>query len=324
VTSDSPLEDQHSKLQHALVCPDCRKPLSCNPPDRSAKEPASLRCSSCGATFPVTDGVPRLWPPSRIQEIEASLAAFRGPHQGARENRFLRALLPPNPICDPGASGRIARIRQLMASGLVLNLGSKDAHWGDHVVNVDLIRGQTTNYVPGTSEEIRSLSPNFSPNCPYFPNWLLADIHRLPFADASVDSIICTNVLEHVADERVCLDEVARVLKPGGHVYISAPFIFPTHPDPLDRRRWTLDGLRHALSGFEELDAGVCGGPCSAFVAVTPTLLASVFSNFYLFNATRFFLGWLFWPLKWLDYVACRSSRAYMAAAACYFLGRKK
>ncbi len=136
--------------------------------------------------------------------------------------------------------------------------------------------------------------------------------------------MICTYVLEHVADARACIDEIARVIKPGGHVYVTVPFLFPTHPDPLDRWRWTLDGLRHSMCAFEECEAGSSGGPFSACVSITPTLLASIFSNFYCFNATRFVLGWMLWPFKFLDAIANRSDKAHMAAANFYFLGKKK
>jgi LSD1 subclass zinc finger protein len=276
-----------------FVCPDCRAPLD--------EQPGALRCAACNATFPIIDSVPKLWPPSRAKEIEAQLAAFQDPHSAARQSPFLRALLPPNPICDPGGRKRKSLVKDAMRSGLVLNLGSKDADWGTHVVNVDLVAPPGGHTVA-----------------------VLADLHRLPFADGTVDGIICTNVLEHVADASACIAEIARVLKPGGHLYVTVPFIFPTHPDPLDMQRWTLAGLRHAFRDFDELSAGPCGGPSSAFVALFPTMKASVFSNFFLFNAVRCLLGWLVWPLKFLDHIACLSPRAHMVAAAFHFFGKKR
>jgi len=281
-------------LAGAVVCPDCRKPLD--------GAPDGLRCAACGAAFPLREGVPELWPPSRRAGIEASLASFRAPHVGARSNPLLRALLQPNPVCDPGARRRHRAVREAMAGGLVVNLGSKSATWGDHVVNLDLVAPAGR---PGGVD-------------------LLADIEKLPFADASVDGIICTHVLEHVADARACFEEIARVIKPGGMVYIAVPFLFPNHPDPLDRTRWTLDGLRYELRRFEETQAGVAGGPFSAYVSVMPTLVGSIFPGFYLFNAVRGCLGWILWPLKFLDYLACLSSRAGMAAAAYFFFGRRR
>ena len=277
---------------NALVCPDCRAPL--------VEQELGLRCSTCAALFSCNSGPLTIYPPSRAQSIHRQLLAFQAPRSNLRQRSFFRALIPPNPICDAGGAKREALVRETLSSGLVLNLGSKDARWGAHVVNVDIVaplRGGVD---------------------------ILADISALPFADASVDGVICTYVLEHVADARACIDEIARVLKPGGWVYVAIPFLFPTHPDPLDRWRWTLDGLRHALSAFEERSAGCSGGPFSAYVSIVPTLLASVFSNFYLFNAIRFALGWALWPLKFLDYFASGSTNEHMAAANFYFLGRKK
>ncbi|MBI2415265.1 MAG: class I SAM-dependent methyltransferase [Candidatus Kerfeldbacteria bacterium] len=81
----------------------------------------------------------------------------------------------------------------------------------------------------------------------------LADQHldisteRYPFADDTFDFVICNAVLEHVADERFVLQEIYRVLKPGGKLYVSIPFLQPYHPDPEDYRRFTTVGLGHVL-----------------------------------------------------------------------------
>jgi SAM-dependent methyltransferase len=275
-----------------LACPDCHSTLSF--------DGGAVRCDRCGATFSTQAGALKLYPPSRAAAIEAQLAAFRSPHSSVRGNRLFRALIPPDSVFDSGRAQREARVRAKMPAGLVLNLGSKSARWGAHVVNLDIVAPENGGVD------------------------ILADIASLPLADASVDGVICTYVLEHVADARACIDEIARVVKPGGHIYVAVPFLFPTHPDPLDRWRWTLDGLRHSMRAFEECEAGSSGGPFSAYVSITPTLLASIFSDFYCFNATRFVLGWTLWPFKFLDAIASRSNKAHMAAANFYFLGRKK
>ena len=46
---------------------------------------------------------------------------------------------------------------------------------------------------------------------------------RLPFADAAFDRILCTEVLEHVPDDRAVIREMVRVLRPGGSVAVSVP-----------------------------------------------------------------------------------------------------
>jgi ubiquinone/menaquinone biosynthesis C-methylase UbiE len=45
----------------------------------------------------------------------------------------------------------------------------------------------------------------------------------LPFATASFDKVICSEVLEHLQDPDIALKEIARVLKPGGRALISIP-----------------------------------------------------------------------------------------------------
>ena len=54
-------------------------------------------------------------------------------------------------------------------------------------------------------------------------NLLLGDGDRLPFADASFDRVICTEVLEHMPDDAPLVRELARVLRPGGTMAVSVP-----------------------------------------------------------------------------------------------------
>lgn len=48
-----------------------------------------------------------------------------------------------------------------------------------------------------------------------------ADAQRLPFADSAFDGVFCSNMLEHVADTRAVLTEIARITAPGGWAYVS-------------------------------------------------------------------------------------------------------
>jgi len=69
------------------------------------------------------------------------------------------------------------------------------------------------------------------------------DGRDLPFADNEFDSIICTEVLEHVADLDKSLCEMSRVLKPGGYAFVSVPMVFHHHEEPYDFRRFTRFGM---------------------------------------------------------------------------------
>ncbi len=59
--------------------------------------------------------------------------------------------------------------------------------------------------------------------------WTLAaaDITALPFTDNSFDLVICSEVLEHIPDEKTAAKEIVRVLKPGRHLVVSVPRRWP-------------------------------------------------------------------------------------------------
>jgi SAM-dependent methyltransferase len=61
---------------------------------------------------------------------------------------------------------------------------------------------------------------------------IVSDILEIPEPDASFDAILCTEVLEHLPDPVRALDEMARLLRPGGMFIITAPFWSLTHFAP--------------------------------------------------------------------------------------------
>ena len=50
-----------------------------------------------------------------------------------------------------------------------------------------------------------------------------ADALKLPFADGTFDRIICSEVLEHIPDDHTAIEELARVLRPGGSIALTVP-----------------------------------------------------------------------------------------------------
>jgi ubiquinone/menaquinone biosynthesis C-methylase UbiE len=78
------------------------------------------------------------------------------------------------------------------------------------------------------------------------------DREPLPWDAASVDVLICSHVIEHVADDRRLLAEFRRVLKPGGHLILMVP-IHETdqNANPLHVRRYTEDALKKLLSEYD-------------------------------------------------------------------------
>ncbi len=69
------------------------------------------------------------------------------------------------------------------------------------------------------------------------------DAAFLPLEDASVDTILCTEVMEHVPNPEKTIAEFARVLRPGGTIMTTAPFFYPIH-DAYDFFRYSPDGLK--------------------------------------------------------------------------------
>jgi ubiquinone/menaquinone biosynthesis C-methylase UbiE len=68
---------------------------------------------------------------------------------------------------------------------------------------------------------------------------LVASATNLPVHDESYDVIICSEVLEHVHMPGQVLRELARVVKPAGHLIITTPFAYPLHEEPYDYNRLT-------------------------------------------------------------------------------------
>src|SRR5215831_3044766 len=75
----------------------------------------------------------------------------------------------------------------------------------------------------------------------------------LPFAENEFDTVVSTEVLEHVPDPLRALREMHRVLKPGGCLVLSTPMYWPRHELPYDFFRYPYDGMLHLVkeSGFE-------------------------------------------------------------------------
>ena len=82
---------------------------------------------------------------------------------------------------------------------------------------------------------------------------------NLPFRDGSFTLVLSQAVIEHVTDPQAYVDEIHRVLKPGGLAYFEAAFIQPIHMPPMHYFNITPHGLAHLCRGFEVLETGTIG-----------------------------------------------------------------
>lgn len=81
---------------------------------------------------------------------------------------------------------------------------------------------------------------------------LVFDGIHIPAEDESLDAILCTEVLEHAVDPAALVAEMFRVLRSGGRLCITVPFIWGLHELPYDFRRFTPNGLARLVeaAGF--------------------------------------------------------------------------
>jgi SAM-dependent methyltransferase len=84
----------------------------------------------------------------------------------------------------------------------------------------------------------------------------VARADALPLDDATVDAVLLTQVLEHVGDPAGVLSETARVLRAGGRVFLTVPFVWELHELPFDFWRFTPPSLERLLkgAGFGEIE----------------------------------------------------------------------
>jgi SAM-dependent methyltransferase len=134
-------------------------------------------------------------------------------------------------------SGKLTRvtlgrfIEAHASSGRTLDLGAQSGPYGayfPHRVSLDLRRG------PGVQ--------------------VVGDAQALGIADAVFEVVLCTEVLEHLPEPQKAIDEMFRVLKPGGELLLTTRFLFPIHDAPHDYFRYTKYGLRHLLRRFDILE----------------------------------------------------------------------
>ena len=114
------------------------------------------------------------------------------------------------------------------------------------------------------------------------------DGRHIPLEDASIDSVLCSEVFEHIFNLPDILLELNRVMKPGAPILITCPFVWKEHEEPHDYARYTLFALDHLLTraGFKKEIAEKSGNFAEVIAQLTVLML---FDKFYG-KANRFLL----------------------------------
>jgi len=218
---------------------------------------------------------------------------------------LLKRLLPPHPTWQSKVSKN--RVHKFIynenlrsTSGIRLNIGSGSKRFDQKTFNLDLFAGEEID-IQGNA------------------------IH-LPVKTESVESIVCTGVLEHVSDPHQALSEIYRVLRFGGRIFIETPFMQTVHASPEDFYRWTPDGLRQIMCAFEVTEIEVVAGPASALAWQFQETMAMLFSmnNEVLYKIGLRVFGWMAVPISWLDVFLENNPMAWHAASGFALLAEKR
>ena len=156
---------------------------------------------------------------------------------------------------------------------------------------------------------------------------LFSDICDIPLVNDGLDLILSSSVLEHVYDPEQAVEEMFRVLKPGGYVYAEIPFMRAYHMIPVDYQRYTLSGIEELFKrhGFSLISKGICSGPFTALVLFFVDFFGGLlsFNNKYIKTSVSLFLSIILHPIKYLDRLFENSKWAENNACNFYYVGKK-
>ena len=140
---------------------------------------------------------------------------------------------------------------------------------------------------------------------------IVCDISSIPLPDHTFDAIMSVQVLEHIKDPQSAFNELNRLLKPGGKLFLSTHLVFALHMEPYDYFRFTKYGLQHLAetAGFAVVSIKAQGGifiTISKLIQISiPQILPDskiVLAVYYaLFSVPIFFINLVLYLFDFLD-----------------------
>ena len=190
-------------------------------------------------------------------------------------------------------------MRDLGANAKILDLGAGVKQRTPHIINLDI------EYAPNVN--------------------VVADGHHLPFITGAFDAVIMEAVLEHVRNPNQIVAEVRRVLKKDGYICAAVPFLQPFHASPHDYQRYTTPGFDLLFSAFQKVDSGACSGPSTALHLILREYIGCLlsFGNLWVQKLISILVGWITYPIVFLDSLLMLNKNSHILAQAVFFIGKK-
>jgi SAM-dependent methyltransferase len=243
------MKNINPQIKDILVCRQCDCTFTA--------ENAVIACGKCGRSYPLADGM--------FDFLNTSMDHLKLPEAG--DLRFQMEQMYNNSLtakiiktvsgivsCDYVPFGQLVRfIKKIKDDSVFVEFGSGNRRLRNNCINVDLFP---------------------------FPNVdILADINSTPFGDNTVDFAVIDAVLEHVPEPHSVVNELHRILKPGGEVFCVVPFIHQYHGYPRNYFNISSDGIEYLFKNFKTCRIETYRGPSSALISLFAEYAALAFSG---------------------------------------------
>ncbi len=296
----------NQEIKVALLCPKCKNNLSFQSSEISCNNP------QCRAVYPIINNIPILINEENsiftINDFKNYKSTFfnYSPNIFSKLKRSFLPTITYNNISKQNYDMLLKQLRNNPNNNKkILVIGGS-------------IDGKGFSGLKKSNFEIIETDVSFGPNTK-----IICDAHDIPFTSNYFDCVICQAVLEHVLDPYRVVDEIFRVLKMQGIVYVETPFMQQVHGRQYDFTRFSLLGHRRLFRRFEVISDGLLIGTGSALAWSIKYFFHSLFKNKKLRKLMENIAQLLFFWFKYFDIVTNNNESALDGASAYFFMGKK-
>jgi len=289
-----------------FICPVCKQKAYINN--------SVVKCSNieCGINFPMVKNIPIL-----INEDDSvfSLKDYVGTPDNVISSKkkikfFLKSIYKHFPTLSNNLSSKknfklLAKLLSNKTKPKILIIGgAKITTNTEMIINKNNIVVESDVYIGPRTQ-------------------IIIDGHHIPFENDIFDLVIFQAVLEHVADPFKCVQEAHRVLNSDGLIFAATPFMQQVHMGAYDFTRFTYLGHRRLFRAFNEIDSGIIAGTGVALGWSIRAFVNSLIDNEYFRFILTIIVSFLFFWLKYIDYIIQSNKGTFDGASGFYFIGRK-